>query len=220
VSTRLPSLVLLAHVALAAGCGETLISISSDGRIEVSVSTSGTDPDSDGFSVTVDGGAEHVVGPAGDVVLDGLSAGSHSVLLGGLAQNCAVVGSNPRPVIVGSDGRAEVSFEVRCERATTGGFTVEVVTTGGKIDPDGYWLAVAGSAIRPIGYGAIEVFSGLAPGPHLITLKDVDSRCTVANGNPRPFTVVAGETVLVSLTVACGAGAPPQAASRTTASAS
>jgi hypothetical protein len=103
-------------VALAAGCGETLISISSDGRIEVSVSTSGTDPDSDGFSVTVDGGAEHVVGPAGDVVLDGLSAGSHSVLLGGLAQNCAVVGSNPRPVIVGSDGRAEVSFEVRVRR--------------------------------------------------------------------------------------------------------
>jgi hypothetical protein len=112
------SLVPLAVLALAAGCGETIISISSDGRIEVFVSTTGTDSDADGFSVTVDGGAARFVAPGGSVVLDRLSEGSHSVLLSGLAENCRVEGSNPRPVVVGPDGRADVAFDVRCGALT------------------------------------------------------------------------------------------------------
>src|SRR5258705_6950303 len=80
VSTRLHSLVPLAVLALAAGCDETLISISSDGRIEVAVSTNGSDPDNDGFSVTVDGGTASFVAPGGSVVLDSLDEGSHTVL--------------------------------------------------------------------------------------------------------------------------------------------
>jgi hypothetical protein len=114
VSARRQSLVPLAVLALAAGCGETIISISSDGRIEVFVSTTGTDPDADGFSVTVDGGAARLVAPGGSIVLDRLSEGSHSVLLSGLAENCRVEGSNPRSVVVGPDGRADVAFDVRC----------------------------------------------------------------------------------------------------------
>jgi len=114
MSARRQSLVPLAALALAAGCGETFISISSDGRIEVFVSTTGTDPDADGFSVTVDGGAARFVAPGGSVVLDHLSEGSHSLLLSGLAENCRVEGSNPRPVMVGPDGRADVAFDVRC----------------------------------------------------------------------------------------------------------
>ena len=38
-----PPLVPLAVLAFAAGCDENLISVSSDGRIEVSVSTNGSD---------------------------------------------------------------------------------------------------------------------------------------------------------------------------------
>src|SRR6187397_675656 len=115
--TRLHPLVQLAVLALAAGCDETLISISSDGRIEVAVSTNGSDPDIDGFSVTVDGGTASFVAPGGSVVLDSLSEGSHSVLLTGLAENCRVEGTNPRIVVVGQDARATVSFDVRCAPA-------------------------------------------------------------------------------------------------------
>jgi hypothetical protein len=114
VSTRLQPLVPLAVLAFAAGCGQTFISVSSDGRIEVSVSTNGSDPDTDGFSVTVDGGTARFVAPGGSVVLDSLSEGSHSVLLTGLAENCRVEGSNPRSVVVGPDGQADLSFDVRC----------------------------------------------------------------------------------------------------------
>lgn len=117
MSARLQPLVPLVALALAAGCGETIISISSDGRIEVSISTTGTDLDADGFSVTVDGGTARFVAPGGSVVLGPLSEGSHSVLLSGLAENCRVEGSNPRSVAVGPDGRADVAFDVRCVRS-------------------------------------------------------------------------------------------------------
>jgi hypothetical protein len=202
---RLQSLVPLAVLAFAAGCGETFISVSSDGRIEVSVSTNGSDPDSDGFSVTVDGGTARFVAPGGSVVLDSLSEGSHSVLLSGLAENCRVEGTNPRAVVVGQDGQAHVSFDVRCARATTGGFTIQVTTSGAEADTDGYALAVAGADIRAVGPNASETFVGLAPGVHLVTLKDLDEPCAVAGGNPQPFTVVPGKTVLLRLEVVCGA---------------
>jgi methylmalonyl-CoA mutase cobalamin-binding subunit len=208
VSTRLHPLVLLAILAFAAGCDETLISVSSDGRIEVAVRTNGSDVDTDGFSVTVDGGTARFVAPGGSVILDSLSQGSHSVLLSGLAENCQVEGTNPRPVVVGPDGQADVSFDVRCARATTGGFTIQVSTSGEAPDTDGYALAVAGADIRGIGPGASETFTGLTPGAHLVTLKDVDEPCAVTGGNPQLFTVIAGKTVLVRLAVACGASLP------------
>src|SRR5215211_3941499 len=110
VSARLPSLASLAVLTCAAGCGETLIDISSDGQIEVAVNTTGFDPDTDGFSVIVDGGTAQFIAPGARLVLDSLAEGSHSVRLAGLAENCRVDGSNPRSVVVGPDGHAAVSF--------------------------------------------------------------------------------------------------------------
>jgi len=186
-----------------AGCDETLISVSTDGRIDVAVNTSGLDTDSDGFSVSVDGATLQFVAAGGKVTIDNLSEGSHSVELSGLADNCRVEGANPQSVLVKSDGVAQVTFQVRCSLATTGGFRVNVTTTGDP-DPDGYQLNVAGGDTRQIAVNASETFQGLTPGAHLITLKDVDPPCAVVGGNPQPFTVVPGKTVAVQLTVSCG----------------
>ena len=106
-------LVALAGLVLS-GCGETFISVSSDGRIEVSVTTSGADADTDGFTISVDGRAEHRVAPGTAIVLEGLAEGRHSVLLGGVPGNCHVVGDNPQVVIVARDGRAVAMFDVSC----------------------------------------------------------------------------------------------------------
>src|SRR5215213_571718 len=151
VSSRLPSWLSLVVLVLATGCDETIIDISSDGQIAVAVSTFGNDPDGDGFSVTVDGGTARFVAPGGQVVLDSLAEGSHSVLLTGLAENCQVDGTNPRSVVVESDGIASVSFAVVCARATTGGFKIQVTTTGDSADTNGYDLSVAGGETRTIG---------------------------------------------------------------------
>jgi hypothetical protein len=84
------------------------------------------------------------------------------------------------------------------------------VSTGGlSPDPDGYQLFVAGADSRFIGTEATEIFGGLSPGLHLITLKGLADGCSLTGGNPRPVTVVAGKTIQVRLTVACGATGDP-----------
>ncbi|MDQ3137960.1 MAG: hypothetical protein M3Q93_10300 [Gemmatimonadota bacterium] len=194
----------LAAALLAGGCGDVFIGINTDGRIEVDVRTRGVDPDLDGFSVSVDGGVQQLVGSEGAVTLADLREGTHSVQLSGLSDNCRVDGSNPRPVAVGAGQAVAVAFEVRCARITTGSLEVVVETSGQSPDTDGYAIAVAGGGIRFIGISGTETFTGLAEGAHLVSLKDVHQDCTVVGGSPRPFMVVAGKTMRVELAVACG----------------
>lgn len=201
--TRLAILTGLALSAPVVGCDDTMVSISTDGQIEVAVHTSGLDTDAR-FSVSVDGGAAQSVDAGSTVTLTDLSAGSHSVLLSGLSGNCRVEGANPRTVVVGSDGTGSVAFQVSCALVTTGSLEVTVRTTGGQPDPDGYRLSVAGADTRDIGINAQETFEGLTPGIHLITLKDVDLPCVVVGSNPQPVTTVRGQNVAVQLAVSCG----------------
>jgi len=201
--TRIASVLALALLVPVAGCDNTFIAVNTDGLIVVAISTTGLDTDSDGFALSVDGGTLQFVAPDGSVTLTGLNTGSHSVQLSGLAENCKVDGTNPRTVVVQSDGSATVRFDVRCSQATTGGLQVQVSTSGSPTDPDGYQLNVAGNETRNIGTTASETFVGLTAGVHLVTLKDVDPPCAVVGGNPQPFGVVPGKTVTVHLAVAC-----------------
>jgi hypothetical protein len=199
------TLSLAALTVVAAGCGDTFVSVSSDGQLEVVINTTGTGVDPDGFSLSVDGKPAEFQALAGTVTLTGLSQGSHSVLLGGLANNCQVVdGANPRTVSVGANGTASVGFTIRCERVTTVDLTIVVGTTGEPADSDGYLLVVGDGGVRPIGPSASETFAGLVEGVHLVMLKGVASGCVLEGGNPQPLTVVAGQTVQVGLVVRCG----------------
>src|SRR5712691_9414790 len=117
--TPAPSVLLpLLCLAVAAEC-ESAISISSDGIIHVLVTTSGSGSDSDGFTLTVDGGDARFVSNGGSIALEGLTQGTHTVLLSGVAANCTVQGDNPRSVVVGADGAVSVSFSVTCGSAST-----------------------------------------------------------------------------------------------------
>jgi hypothetical protein len=206
VCVRLALAVPVAAALLAGGCDDTFISISSDGRIEVLVTSSGPGDDDDGFRVTVDDSTTQFLMPGGSVTLTGLSQGSHRVLLAGLAENCRVEGANPRPVVVTADRRASVTFLVLCERTTTGALAISVATTGDLVDTDGYLLVVGEAGARRIANSANETFSGLLPGMHLVMLKDVAHGCALEGGNPQPAVVVAGETAPVRLVVKCGVG--------------
>ena len=65
--TRLASTLALALLTPLAGCDETLINVSTDGQIQVAVNTSGLDTDTDGFSVSLDGGTAQFVDAGGTV---------------------------------------------------------------------------------------------------------------------------------------------------------
>lgn len=194
----------LAGVAALIGCGDTT-DTSSEGRILVTVSTSGADPQSDEYLLTLNGARPLAITPNGSAVYDEVPQGTHVVHLFSLADNCVVSGSpTSRSVRVLGSGVIEVSFSVVCSVPETGGFRVEVSTVGTPLDDDGYMLSVDGTPRRLIEVNATETYEGLTPGMRLITLKDVADFCDVVGGNPQPFTVVPGKTVRVALSVRCG----------------
>lgn len=91
------------------------------GSIEASVSTTGDDQDTDGYTVTVDDSASAAVGPNGSATFSGLAAGDHTVELSGIQSNCATDGTNPRTVTVQAGTTASAGFSVSCTALSGGG---------------------------------------------------------------------------------------------------
>src|SRR5687767_10869098 len=91
---------LLALVPMLASCGGDNVTAPTTGSIEITTSTSGPEPDADGYTVSVDNGAEiHLAGNATHLQ-ESLQLGSHSIFLGGISSNCTLAGENPRTATV------------------------------------------------------------------------------------------------------------------------
>src|SRR5205823_974454 len=100
------------------------------GSLTVTTSTTGSDLDPDGYTVTLDGGAtSQPIATNGSVSFTG-PAGDHSVALSGVAANCTVSGANPRTVTVPSGGTTSTTFSVSCAATGGGGGSGEVVGQG------------------------------------------------------------------------------------------
>lgn len=192
---------------LAVGCG-TPAGVTGVGSIAVTVTADAAAPQGVGYTLTLDGADARLLPAAGTLVYTGVPQGTHVVLLFGMPEGCEVAGTNPRVVEVFGDATVEVAFPVRCAPPESGGFRIEVTTVGEPLDEDGYQLSVAGAPLRTIEVNALETYAGLTPGVHLITLKDVIPECRLQGGNPQPFTVVRGKSVLVRLQVICGTPPP------------
>jgi hypothetical protein len=93
------------------------------GDLTVNTSTSGLSLDLNGYAVTVDGAQSQAVGINGSVTFTGLTAGTHSVALSGVAVNCTVTGSNPRSVDVPAGATASTTFSVTCVPGPITGLT-------------------------------------------------------------------------------------------------
>lgn len=165
------------------------------GAIQVTVATTGTSLDPDGYSVSVDGGTPQPVGPDAPLTIPTVAPGDHAVELTGVAANCAAEGDNPRTVAVAGDATAPVGFAVTCS-TILGSLQVTTRTSGSSPDPDGYSLSVDGGAPLPVGPNATVPVEGLLVGTHTVLLSGAASNCHVAAENPRPVTVVAGSTTV------------------------
>ncbi len=77
-----------------------------------SASTGTTDPD--GYTVAVDNGSGQQIGTSASYTFTNLAAGSHSVVLSGVAPNCSVAGGTTRTVTVQSGGTATAAYSVGC----------------------------------------------------------------------------------------------------------
>ncbi|MGZ8391973.1 MAG: hypothetical protein ACXWWK_03940 [Gemmatimonadales bacterium] len=197
-------------VSVASGATATIafeISCSSaTGAIQIVTTTiaAGGDIDPDGYSLSIDGQAAQPIGANATLTVEGITEGSHTVALSGIAVNCGVVGQNPQAVSVLSGSTASLSFEITCSSGT-GSIQVVTTTTGTGTDPDGFALLLDGSDRGAIGVSATSSLTGLTAGPHSIGLTGLAGNCQISGENPRAVSVPAGGTAQVAFAVSCAA---------------
>jgi hypothetical protein len=197
-------LLLLALATFACGDGENLVEPGTGG-LEVTTTTTGAEPDADGYTITLDGADRGAVAANGQVALDGLSVGEHLVGLTGVAGNCAVQGDNPVTVRVIARATATAAFAVTCSAAPPSSGTIRVVTAtnGPTPDPNGYSFSLDAGTAQPIGVNATATVSNIAAGDHSVQLSDLAANCTVQGANPQVVTLASGGTADVSFTITC-----------------
>lgn len=173
------------------------------GAVEVTTSTSGAEPDPDGYTVEVDeAGERRTIGVEDTVVVGELEEGEHAVRLSNLAPNCAVLeGGNPRSVAVPAGDTAAAAFPVGCDGRSAVEVTVSAVAGG--LDPDGFRVALDGGEPRTVGPDATEVFDAVASGGHTVELSGVDDPCSLAGAASRDVDAAPGDTAAVTYEVTC-----------------
>ena len=198
---------LMAGSALAGlGCGGEDLQAPTAGSLEITTATTGPEPDTDGYVITVDDGSQTVIGANATFQLHNVEPGDHSVQLAGVAENCAVAGENPRSIQVEAGKTASLDFVVTC--TGSGAIRVSVTTSGSPADPDGYVARLDGADPGlPIESNGTVTFTGVAAGSHTVTLAEVATECAVTGGLTQSVTVTIGETSELGFAVTCGSPA-------------
>src|SRR3989440_265483 len=116
--------------------------VAATGSIQVTTATAGMDLDPDGYTVLLDNGQQRPLGDNGTTVIEGVSAGDHSVILFGAVGNCALAGNNPRTVHVTTGGSTRdtvrTTFQLTCVRVEKIAFQ-----SGASVDQASIALAYA-----------------------------------------------------------------------------
>jgi Tol biopolymer transport system component len=178
------------------------------GAIKVVVETGGasSDVDPDGYTMSIDGGPDQVLAIQATATIADLPAGNHLVLLGGVAANCSVGGTNPRSVNVVPSWNAAapslVNFLVSCN-AVPGSIQVSTATSGPVPDPDGYSVTVAGVIAGHLPPNGTLGITGVRQGQVLVELGAVSANCVVDGVNPRLVNVTSGPAADVAFVIRC-----------------
>lgn len=199
------------------------------GAFQISAPTTGRDYGNASYFVEL--GGEGItrsasVSPNQAVTMQGLPGGSYELTFGSRAENCTVMGQNPRTAAISVGTPAyqttAVAFQVECS-ATTGEVRLISTTTGEDADPDGYlvWrdgIQVFAPACDPFEYPACyytytaalrlypnaeRLLRETGPGTQIYELRDVAPNCVVDGVHPRPVTVTVGDTVEAVFNVVC-----------------
>lgn len=188
------------HIGLAVKCSRTT------GDIRVNVTTTGSELDPNGYSVSMDGvlvGGTQAFSPTPVNVLK-VAPGTHSISLSGVASNCTVSGGPTFPAVVTAGNLTTVPIGVTCV-AVSGTLRVTTTTNGLPADRDlnGYRITVNGVPSFFIGSSGVTTMT-LTGGAYTISLSDVEPNCT-SPALSQAATVPVGGTVDVAFELNCGA---------------
>jgi TolB protein len=187
------------------GCGRSSDLTEPAGRtgvILISTATTGSDLDSDGYVVGLDGESAGAIGIADTLSLAGLSPGTHSLTLESVAANCTVANDSSQIVEVAADATHHVAYAVECATLPTG-IEVIVTTSGLGPDQDGYMLSLDGLAAEPVATADTIRFSDLPEGQHSFTLSGIAENCAVGTSNPFSLVVSHGMSANATMAVKC-----------------
>jgi hypothetical protein len=87
----------------------------------------------------------------------------------------------------------------------TGSLAVQIGTQGVEPDADGYLVSVDGANPVSAGTNGEVTFQNLGVGDHQVLVTGIDCNCALVSDNPRTVAVSAGQTLNISLTLACTA---------------
>ncbi len=85
------------------------------GTVEITTSTSGSDQDGDGYTVTLAENEEDI-STNETISISGLDEGSYDAELSNIAGNCSVNGDNPRTITVTAGETVSTTFEINCQQ--------------------------------------------------------------------------------------------------------
>lgn len=193
-------------IALPTGfaCNGDNLTVPGTGTLEVTTSTTGAEPDPDGYTVQLDADQPRAIGVTASLQSSELSPGNHSVLLGAIAPNCSVAGDNPRTANITAGEITPVAFQVTCT-AITGDLHITMAATGVFGDSNGYTVLVDGTDRGKVVWNGNIVLTGIAAGSHSLGVADIAEHCHVDGENPRMVEVPAGTTTDVTFNTTCAA---------------
>ena len=174
----------------------------------ITVTTTGLDPDKDGYRLMLDGIDRGGIAPNNIVTLRQLEAGSRTIALTGLAPNCAVDGPISRTVTVVTAQVAAVEFTVVCTAAF--GVIGATVEASGADVGSRYEALVDGERSFFVEPGGPAYLDAVPVGEHVVSLVPT-ANCSPETG-AQSVTVSAGrpvrDTVEVAFSVTCVAMLP------------
>jgi hypothetical protein len=176
------------------------------GSIRVLITTSGEDPDADGYSLNVAGRMHTGIPVNGTRTFSGLRDGGNAVTLAGVAANCTVNGGTTKTVSVVYGGTSEVQFTVHCVAA--GSVRVTTASTGFFSQGGGYTLELRQSGTTPFariyapanGTGS---FAALPAGTYRLVVLDLLPNCDQRIPGSQEIVVAAGPPTDVKVEIDC-----------------
>jgi hypothetical protein len=188
-----------------AGCSDSTVQPSGAGFFDLDLQIIGQDLDPNGVQLVFDGRDSLLFAQSQAVTLQ-LPAGTHTVDIIDVANNCEVTGGLRHSFQVISDAHVPLPIEVVCADLP-GSVSVDVASFGRDIDPSGYSVMLgtgASTAIPP--FGTI-VLTGIPSDSTTVTLGDAAPNCgIIGRSPPRKIRVPAADTVTVHFDVVCGSG--------------
>lgn len=183
----------------ALGCSPEIVSTTPQyGFIQLSVSTTGGDPDLDGYLITIDGAPGVRLGKVSGMQSLSAPGGTRALELHDVAPNCTVGGTNPRQVSVVPGQVVSLSIEIVC--VATG--IAVTVRTEGPDSPASVRIAVDEQAPVVVPANGAQTIGYLTQGSHTLTVLKPE-HCTVTGGDRLSVTIAASTVSGVAFSVTC-----------------